>query len=88
MPQITLVSHQHNNDVCIGVISQLFKPSCDVLVCLMLADVVDKKRSDGSSIVGRGNGAVSLLTGSVPNLCLDSLGVNLDGSRSKLNTDG
>lgn len=87
MPQIALVSHQHDDNICIGVIPQLFEPSCDVLVCLVLADVIDEQRSDGTSIVSRGDCAVSLLTGGVPNLCLDGLGVDLDGSCGKLHTN-
>lgn len=87
MSQIALVSHQHDDDVRIGVVPQLFKPSCDVLVCLMLADVVDKQCSDGTSIVSGSNRAVSLLAGSIPNLCLDGLGVDLDRSCGKLNTN-
>ncbi|KAL3300432.1 Ras-like protein Rab-11B, partial [Colletotrichum asianum] len=66
---------------------QLLQPSRDVLVCLVLADVVDKEGADSSSVVGGGNGAVSLLAGGIPNLCLDRLGVDLNGSGSELDAD-
>ena len=70
------------------MVAQLLQPPCDVLVGLVLADVVDKQRSHGAAVVGRCDGAVSLLTGCVPNLCLDRLGVYLDGAGSELDADG
>lgn len=36
MPQIRLVSNQHDDDILIGVIAKLFQPAFDVLVCDML----------------------------------------------------
>lgn len=87
MPQIALVSHQHDNNIGIGVIPQLLKPSCDVLVCLVLADVIDEQCADGASVVGRGDGAVALLAGSIPNLRLDGLGVDLNGPRGEFDAD-
>lgn len=85
--QIALVSDQHNDNVSISMISQLLQPSCDVLVGLVLADVVYEQRTDSAPVVGRGDGAVSLLTSSIPNLRLDGLGIDLDGPRSEFNTD-
>ena len=52
MSQITLVANQHDDNVRIGMISQLFQPSCHILVRLVLRDVVDKKSTDGATIVG------------------------------------
>lgn len=69
------------------MVAQFFQPSCDVLVCLVLADVVDKKCSDCATVVGRGDRTVSLLAGGVPNLRLDGFGVHLDRSGSELDTD-
>jgi len=40
--QITLVSDKGNDNVLIRVIPQLLQPSCDVLVCLVLGNVVDQ----------------------------------------------
>ncbi len=88
MPQIALVSDKHDDDVSIGMVPKLLQPSCDVLVGLVLADIVDKEGADGTAVVSRGDGAVSLLTGGIPDLCLDRLGVDLDGSGCKLDTDG
>lgn len=54
----------------------------------MLADVVDKQCADSTPVVGRCDGAVSFLAGSIPNLRLDGLCVHLDGARGKFDTDG
>lgn len=88
MPQIALVSDQHDNDVRVGMVAQLLQPPCDVLVGLVLADVVDKQGSYGAAVVGRCDGAVSLLARCIPNLCLDRLGVHLDGAGGELDADG
>lgn len=87
MSQIALVSHQHDDNVGICMISQLLEPSCNVLVGLVLADVVNEQGADSTSIVSGGNGAVSFLTGGIPDLGLDRLGIDLDGSSGKLDTD-
>lgn len=50
--QIGLVSNQHDDNVTVGVVSQLFEPSGDVLVCLVLADVVDEQGTDSAAVVG------------------------------------
>ena len=70
------------------MVPQLLQPPSHVLVRLMFANVVDKKGSDSAAIIGRGNGAIPFLTRSVPNLCLDSLGINLDRPCSELDADG
>lgn len=88
MPQIALVSNQHDDDVRVCMVPQLLQPPSDVLVRLVLADVVDEQRTDGASVVCGGDGAVALLTSSVPNLGLDRLGINLDGARGEFDTDG
>lgn len=51
MPQIALVSDEHDDNVGIGVVSQFLEPSGDVDVGRVLGDVVDEKCSDRSSIV-------------------------------------
>jgi hypothetical protein len=87
MPQIALVTDQHDDDVRVGMVAQLLQPSCDVLVCLVLADVVDEQRSYSAAVVGRSDGAVSLLAGSVPDLSLDGLSVNLDRPGCEFDAD-
>ena len=70
------------------MVAQLLQPSRDVLVCLVLANVVDKQRTNGASIVCRCDSSITLLACCIPDLCLDRLRVHLDGSRSEFNTDG
>lgn len=88
MSQIALVSDQHDDDVRIGVVSELLQPPSDVLIGLVLGDIVNQQGSDCASVVCGGNGSVSLLSGGIPDLRLDRLCVNLDGSCRKLHTDG
>lgn len=54
----------------------------------MLADVVNEQGADGTPVVGGGDGTVPLLTSGIPDLCLDGLGVYLDGSGGELDADG
>ncbi len=88
MPQIALVTHEHNDDVGVGMVAQLLQPPCHVLVCLVLADIVDKQSADCASVVCGGDGSVSLLACGIPDLGLDGLGVNLDGAGREFDTDG
>ena len=70
------------------MVAELLEPPIHILECLSLADVVDEEGTDSASVVGGGNGAIPFLTRSVPNLCLDRLGVNLDRSGGELDADG
>ena len=88
MPQIALVSHQHDNDVCVGMVAELFQPARDVLVCLVLGDVVDKECADSTTVVCAGDCAVALLASGIPDLGLDGLVVDLDAASSELDADG
>jgi hypothetical protein len=88
MSQIALVSHQHDNDVCVGMVAELFQPAGDVLVGLMLGDIVDKEGTDSTTVVCAGDCAVALLAGGIPDLGLDGLVVDLDAAGGELDTDG
>lgn len=77
MPQIALVAHQHYDNVLIGMVAQLSQPSLDILVRQMFGNVVDKQRTDSTTIVGGRNGTVSLLAGRIPNLGFDDLIIDL-----------
>lgn len=87
MPQITLISNQHNDNIGIRVIPQFFQPPLHILICLVLADIINQQSTHCSTIVRRCNGTVTLLAGRIPDLRLDSLGVNLYGASCKLNTN-
>lgn len=78
MPQIALISNQHDDNVRVGVFTELLQPPRDVLVRLVLAVVVDKECSYGAAVVCGGDGAVALLAGRVPDLRLDCFGVDLN----------
>jgi hypothetical protein len=69
------------------MVPQLLQPSCYILVSLVLANIVHQQGSYCSSVVGRCNGSISLLSSSIPDLCLDCLCVYLDGSGRELHTD-
>jgi hypothetical protein len=87
MPQIALVAHKHNHNIRIGMIAQLFQPACDVLICLVLRDVVDKQRAHSTTVVCAGDSTVALLPCCVPDLCFDGFGVDLDTAGSELDAD-
>lgn len=87
MPQITLISNQHNDYISIRVIPQFFQPSLHILICLMLADIINKQSTHCATIVRRRNGTVTLLARCIPDLRLDGFGVNLYGAGCKLNTN-
>jgi hypothetical protein len=61
--QIRLVSNKHDDNVLVGVIPQLLEPSRDVLIGPVLGDIVHEQSAYGSSVVGRGDCSVSLLSG-------------------------
>lgn len=86
--QIALVSHQHDDNVGVRMVSQLFQPALNILVGLMLADIVHQKRADRTAIVCGCDGAIAFLACSVPDLSLDGLSVDLDGARRKFDADG
>lgn len=52
MPQIALVSYQHDDNVRVRMVPQLFQPPGHILVRLVLADIVDEQGADCPSIVG------------------------------------
>ena len=73
MSQIALVSHQHDHDIGVCVVSQLLQPAGDVFKGEVLGDVIDEEGPDSTAVVGRRNGPVALLAGGVPDLRLDGL---------------
>jgi len=88
MSQITLVSDEHDDNIGIRMIPELFQPPGYIVIGLVLADVVNKECTNGASVVGRCDSTVSFLPCGIPNLCLDGFGVNLDGSCCEFDADG
>ncbi len=87
MSQIALVPHQHDHNIGVGVVSKFLQPPSNIVVCLVLANIIDKQRADRSPVVCGCDRAISFLACCVPYLCLDRLRVDLDGSRCKLDSD-
>ena len=54
----------------------------------MFANIVYEQRSHCASVVCRCNGSVPFLPSGIPDLGLDGLGVNLNGSSRKFDADG
>lgn len=88
MPQVRLVADEHDDNVRVCMIPELLEPSADIDVARVLGDVVDEQGTHRSTVVGRSDGSVSLLTSRVPDLCLDSLAVDCNAPGSKLDTNG
>lgn len=87
MPQIALIPHQHDHNICVRMVSQLFQPSLHILVGLVLADIVHEQCSHSTSIVRRRDSTVAFLPCRIPNLGLDGLGINLNRSGRKLDAN-
>jgi hypothetical protein len=85
--QIALVSNKHNHNVGVRVVTKLFQPPGDIVVGLVLANIVDEQRANRTAVVCRGDGTVSFLASSIPDLSLNGLGVDLDGPGRKFHAD-
>lgn len=70
------------------MIAQLLQPPGHIVVSLMFANIVNEQGSDGTTIVGGGDGSVTLLTGGIPDLSFDCFGVDLDRACGELDTTG
>jgi len=86
--QVALISNKHDDNIRVSMISKLLQPSCHIVICLVLADVVDKKGAYSTAIISRGNGPITLLSSRIPDLSLDCLCVDLYRPCSELDTDG
>lgn len=62
MTQIALVTDEHDHNVGVGMVAEFLEPAADVLVGLMLGNIVDEQGTDGTTVVRRGNGTVTLLS--------------------------
>ena len=51
MLQVALVSDQHDDDIGVSMVSQLFQPSSHVNICRMFGDIIYEQRSDRPTIV-------------------------------------
>eukprot|EP00325_Prymnesiales_sp_UTEX-LB-985_P002482 CAMPEP_0174693964 /NCGR_PEP_ID=MMETSP1094-20130205/611_1 /TAXON_ID=156173 /ORGANISM="Chrysochromulina brevifilum, Strain UTEX LB 985" /LENGTH=320 /DNA_ID=CAMNT_0015890047 /DNA_START=165 /DNA_END=1127 /DNA_ORIENTATION=+ len=85
--QIALVSHEHDHDGRVGVRAELLEPPLHVLKREPLRDVIHEQGANCTAVVSACDGAVPLLAGRVPDLCLDNLAVMLDAARRELDAD-
>ena len=86
--QIALVTDEHNDNVAVSVVTELLEPSRDVDVSGVLGNIVNEESADGTTVVCRCDGTVSLLSCGIPDLGLDGLSVDRAASGSELDTDG
>ncbi len=85
--QIALVSDEHDNNVAVSVVTELLEPPRHIDIGRVLGNVVYKQGTDGTAVVCRCDGTVSLLSCGIPDLCFNRLSVNRDASSSELDTD-
>mmetsp|Transcript_14306 Transcript_14306/g.30342 ORF Transcript_14306/g.30342 Transcript_14306/m.30342 type:complete len:230 (-) Transcript_14306:421-1110(-) len=88
VPQIALVSNEHDHNVGFGVIPEFLEPPLDVLKGSVFRNVVDQQGTNGSPVVSAGDRPVAFLSGRVPNLCLDGFALGLDGFGGEFHPDG
>jgi len=86
--QIALVADEKLVDPLAGVPVDLLEPLFDVRIGVAVRDVVDNDDAVSAAVVRRRNCAKAFLTGSVPNLKLDCLALELDRADFKVHANG
>ena len=51
MSQVRFVADQHDDDVCVGMLTELCEPADDVIECDFLGDIIDKQCSYCAAII-------------------------------------
>lgn len=51
MAQVTLVAYKHDDDVAVGVVSQLLQPALHILIGQVLSDVIDQESPNCPAVV-------------------------------------
>lgn len=98
MVKVALISDQHYDHVGVPVLPHFLQPASQVTESVTASDVIDQQGTGGSSVVGASNALKALLPGlekelnvtftySVPDLQLNVLIVDLDGSSTELDPD-
>ncbi|KAG9350645.1 hypothetical protein JZ751_024534 [Albula glossodonta] len=77
--QVTLVAHQHNDDVVVGMVPQLLQPTLHILIGQVLGNVIDQQGSHCPSVVPDRDSQ---------DLGLYRLAVHLDAAGGELYADG
>jgi hypothetical protein len=84
---IALVSNQHTIHILRRILIDLSHPIADVVERVLVGHVVDEQNAHGSSVVGCGNRAESLLSGRIPYLKLHLCIATHDRLDLEVNTD-
>lgn len=53
------------------MVAQLLQPPGHIVISLMFANIVNEQSSNGTTVVGGGDGTVTLLSGGIPDLSFD-----------------
>jgi hypothetical protein len=80
LSHIALVADEDAGNVVGGVFLDLVHPVLDGAEALAVCDVVGDDDAVGALVVAAGDSLEALLAGGVPNLELDGLSIDLDGS--------
>lgn len=76
--QIGLVTHEELVDILRSISVNFMQPLFHIVERLLVSDVVDDNDSMGTTVIRRSNGTEALLSGSIPDLQLDSLAVKFN----------
>lgn len=49
--QVTLVAHQHDHDVVVGVVSQLLQPALHILIGEVFGNVIDEQSPNSTTVI-------------------------------------
>ena len=78
--QVGLVSHEELVYVFTSVPINFVEPLFDIVEGFHVGDIIDNNNAVGTAVVGRCNGAETLLSCRVPNLKFDRLAVKFNGA--------
>ena len=78
--QIGLVTHEELVDILRSISVNFMQPLFHIVERLLVSDVVNDNDSMGTTVIRRSNGTETLLSGSIPDLQLDSLAVKFNGA--------
>lgn len=80
LSHIALVANEDARDIVGSVLLDLAHPVLDGAEALSVGDVVGDDDTVGALVIAAGDGLEALLAGGVPNLELDGLSVDINGS--------
>lgn len=86
--KVIFIANEKNFHVRVSVHFDLIEPVFDMGESLFSGDVINKKRTDGTTVVWASDGPKILLAGSVPDLQLYIFVLDRDCLSSKLNSNG